>query len=44
MHLRAVKETQQENVLVFVIYSHLKDCAFTAVKRDTRKEVAEVRI
>ena len=36
MHLRAVKETRQENVLVFVIYSYLKDCAFTAVKRDAR--------
>ena len=36
MHLTAVKETQQDKVLVFVIYSYSKDCAFTAVKRDAR--------
>ena len=38
MHLTAVKETQQENIWVFVIYSYLKDCAFTAVKRDAREK------
>ena len=38
MHLAAVKETRQENIWVFVIYSYLKDRAFTAVKRDAREK------
>ena len=34
MHLMAVKETRK--CPGFVIYSYLKDCAYTAVKRDAR--------
>ena len=37
MHLNyGCERDMQENVLVFVIGSYLKDCAFTADKRDAR--------